>query len=496
MSYTINRFNGAQVSVVADGTVDSTLDIKIIGKNYAGYGEIQNENLVFMLENFANTTQPPKPISGQIWYDSGNRKLKFYDGTKFRTAGGAEVGDTQPTSPSLGDFWFNTASKQLYAYNGATYTLVGPQAVQGAQTTEMVSRSVTDSGGGTHAIIEAQVNGATIYIISQDAVFQLDNTINAIQGFTRIHPGITMAYTQLGATDADASWGVSTGQYQFFGTASNSDKLGGVKADNFVRSDITPAFSTQANFADVGYTVGLPTKKLYVLVDGNGVPTIQANYDTLVFQTKTGGTNTPLKLVGPDILPGSNNATDIGSAGVKFKTIYAAVFNGTATQADTITVAGVARSASTAMSANTVAIRDGNQDLYARYFQGTATSAQYADLAEKYLADKDYEVGTVVAVGGEKEVTGCTFGDRALGVVSANPAFMMNKDLKGGTYIALKGRVPVRVQGPVKKGDELCPGFGGVAMVDTSTELEGKTFAIALESSDDAGTKLIEAVVL
>jgi len=495
MSYTINRFNGAQVAVVADGTVDSTLDIKIIGKNYAGYGEIQNENLVFMLENFANTTQPPKPISGQVWYDSGNKKLKFYDGVKFRTAGGAEVGSTdqRPTTPSLGDFWFNTDTKQLFAYNGASYTLVGPQAVQGAQTTEMVSRSVTDAGGLTHPIIEAQINGATIYIISQDATFQLDNTINAITGFTKIHPGITMAYTQL---EGDTTLGVSQGAFRFFGSATNAEKLGGIDATSFVRSDVTPSFTTQANFADVGYTVGLPTKKLYVFVDGNGVPTIQANYDTLLFQTKTGGTNTPLKLVGPDILPGTNNATDIGSAGVKFKTMYAAVFNGVATQADTVTVAGIARSASTAMSANTVAIRDANQDLYARYFQGTATSAQYADLAEKYLADDEYEVGTVVSVGGEKEVTATTYGDRALGVVSANPAFMMNKDLVGGTYIALKGRVPVKVQGPVNKGDELCPGDGGVAIVDTSAESEGKTFAIALESSDDAGTKLIEAVVL
>ena len=490
MSYTINRFNGAQVSVVADGTVDSTLDIKIIGKNYAGYGEIQNENMVFMLENFANATQPPKPISGQVWYDSGNRKLKFYDGTKFRTAGGAEVGTEQPSSPALGDFWFNTATKQLYAYNGATYTLVGPQGVAGAQTTEMVSRSVTDSGGGTHPIIEAQINGATIYTISQDATFQLDNTINALQGFTKIHPGITLAYTQLEGAN---TLGVSTGQYRFFGTASNAEKLGGFDASNFVQAG-SAGFTTQVEFADVGYTVGSPTKKLYVFVDGNGVPTVQANYDTLLFQTKTGATNTPLKLVGPDILPGANNTTDIGSAGVKFKTIFAAVFNGTATQADTVTVAGVARSASTAMSANTIAIRDGNQDLYARYFQGTATSAQYADLAEKYLTDVEYKVGTVVSIGGEKEVTACAVGDRAIGIVSENPAYMMNSELEGGTYIALKGRVPCKVIGQVKKGQKLVAGTNGTAQAAYSNSSD--VFAIALESSDEVGEKLIEALVL
>ena len=63
MPYTINKYNGAQITVVADGTIDSTLDVKLIGKNYAGYGEVQNENLVFMLENFANNNPPPRPLS-------------------------------------------------------------------------------------------------------------------------------------------------------------------------------------------------------------------------------------------------------------------------------------------------------------------------------------------------------------------------------------------------------------------------------------------------
>jgi len=118
MAYTINKYDGSQVTVVADGTIDNTLDIKLIGKNYAGYGEVQNENLVFLLENFANTTQPSKPVRGQIWFDSGTRKLKFYDGTKFRTTGGAEISATAPTGLTTGDFWYDTTNDQLYAWNG------------------------------------------------------------------------------------------------------------------------------------------------------------------------------------------------------------------------------------------------------------------------------------------------------------------------------------------------------------------------------------------
>ena len=78
MPYNINKFNGNLAAVVEDGTVDNTFDIKLIGKNYAGYGEVQNENYLFLLENFANSSEPPKKITGQVWFDSANKKLKFY----------------------------------------------------------------------------------------------------------------------------------------------------------------------------------------------------------------------------------------------------------------------------------------------------------------------------------------------------------------------------------------------------------------------------------
>jgi hypothetical protein len=183
MPYTINRYNGQVVSTVADGTVDTTTDVKLIGKNYAGYGEIQNENFLFLLESFSNANPPPKPLSGQVWFDSANSKLKFYDGSKFRTTGGAEIGATQPTGLTVGDFWFDTANKQLYAWNGTDFTLVGPQGVAGSGTTQMRSRSVRDSLGSTHAIIEGIANGNTIFTLSSDAEFTLDPATSSITGF-------------------------------------------------------------------------------------------------------------------------------------------------------------------------------------------------------------------------------------------------------------------------------------------------------------------------
>lgn len=90
-------------------------------------------------------------------------------------------------------------------------------------------------------------------------------------------------------------------------------------------------------------------------------------------------------------------------------------------------------------------------------FQGTATTARYADLAEKYASDADYEPGTVVVLGGSAEVTQSTVAlDSAVaGVVSTDPAHLMNADLKDSVAVALRGRVPVKVVGQVRKGDIL-----------------------------------------
>lgn len=131
-------------------------------------------------------------------------------------------------------------------------------------------------------------------------------------------------------------------------------------------------------------------------------------------------------------------------------------------------------------------------NIHAVNFTGTATAAQYADLAELYLADKEYPIGTVMRVGGEKEVTRSVSGCRAIGVVSEFPAYLMNKDLEGGTAIALKGRVPVQVVGPIAKGDQLIPTSDGLAIAG-----EGATvFAVALEDKSGADIGKVEAVVL
>jgi hypothetical protein len=151
------------------------------------------------------------------------------------------------------------------------------------------------------------------------------------------------------------------------------------------------------------------------------------------------------------------------------------------------------RTARLSATAYSIAARDSGGNIAAVLFQGTATSARYADLAEKYLADSEYDVGTVMVIGGTAEVTASTYGELAIGVISANPAYMMNSELQGGVYVALKGRVPIKVKGAVRKGDRLVAGDQGCAQV-AQDRLD--VFAVAMESSDNTDVKLIESVVL
>ena len=498
MSYTITRTNGAQVAVVADGTIDATLDLKLIGKNYAGYGGVQNENFVFLLENFASNNPPPRAISGQIWFDSSASKLKFYDGVKFRTTGGAEISSTAPTGLTVGDFWFDTTNKQLYAWDGANFTLIGPQGVAGSQTvTQMRSVSLLDTSGNPHAVIQAINDDVTIFTISTED-FTL-NAVNPIDGFANIHQGVTLCYTN---DDGVNNLGQTQTGHRFWGTATDSERLGGLSASSFIQTT-NATFSNPVQFSHAGFTVGNPQALLRIFNDSETTPTIQNQQGKeIVFKTTVSGTPTTsnIKFSGRtdttyvDILPSITLLSNIGSLDFKFNNVHADKFKGTADKADLLSVNGNYRSASTDSSINTIAARDNNGYINAVVFQGVATSANYADLAEKYLADAEYEVGTVLMVGGEKEVTLAQVGFRALGAVSANPAYMMNSELEGGTYVALKGRVPVKVTGSVIKGQRLVAGAAGTAQAAMGNTAD--VFAIALETNNDASVKLVECVIL
>ncbi len=492
MAYQIDRYNNTLLTTVEDGTVDQTTDLKFIGKNYAGYGEIQNENFLFLLENFSGANQPARPISGQVWFDSANSKLKFYDGAQWRTTGGAEIGADDPAGLTEGDFWWDNANDQLYVYNGTAFVLIGPQNA-GEGVTQMQSREVLDSGGATRSVIAATVNDNVVSIISFDYfVLNASETSLSDAGYSTIYNGITLPnYTTASYTP------FTTPRQSFAGTALDSDRLQGLTANQFIQTS-NPTFTSSVSFPDQGIQIG-DSQDLRLFVE-NGTEAVISNITGLNSKIKfkatdSSGVETHIAtLTSTGLNPSINNNYDLGSASLTWNDIYASSFIGVATKAASLNDgSGNYRTASVGTANNTVAVRDATGNIAANLFQGTATQARYADLAEKYTTSGELQAGTVVCVceHEDHEVEETSKGRIAIGVVSTDPAFMMNSEADG-QYIGLKGRLPVRVVGTVKKGQSVYVDDNGCA----STLMNGGSLVgIALESSDEAEEKLIECVL-
>lgn len=592
MSYFVNYTDKDNKSplTVFDNTSSTDTSLTFPGRNVTGYGQIIAENFLHLLENFANTSPPPKPVSGQIWYDSTatQRKLKFYDGTRWKIASGAAAQTTAPSGLSVGEFWFDTSTKQVSIWDGTEFVLVGPESTPDLTSTSVIPAIVKDNQNPpvNHSILKINVQDETMAVISSTE-FILNSTSNPISGFTRIKKGFTLINTP--------DSGVTTTNHFYWGTASSARGLVGPN-NSFLDYTNFLLQSQAGRFGDDGIRIG-DSQDIRIWVEDGDVPVFEnQNFNdsnnSLIFRLRTeasGVGNDPLVLQRTAAYPGDDNFYDLGLSTARWKNVYGITFRGnlignvtgnivgnhtgnlyqnnstlrfdaetgtfygifgssslpgtfvgifngnlngtasnsttlngvsadvnptpntialrdnsanlfanrfigTASRADTLLVGSDYRSASTSQTGNTIAVRDVNADITARFFVGTATSAQYADLAEKYLADKEYPVGTVMSIGGEKEVTASTWGDRAIGVVSGQPAFMMNSELEGGTYVALKGRVPVRVIGAVRKGQRLIATNNGCAVAGVPHS--GDVFAIAMENSTDIGEKTIECVVL
>jgi hypothetical protein len=198
MAYIINRFDGTQLTIVDDGVLDNSTPLSLVGRNYTGYGEAQNENFIFLLENFANASPPTRPLTGQAWYDKNARALKVYNGTAWLSIGNATVNETEP-GHSNGGLWLKTTTQQLYISDGTVWRLVGPEAAEGFAVTKMTSKTVKASTGLFFPIIVTELNGVTTSIQS-DQEFTLDNTANEILGFSTIYPGLNYPTTKYAVT--------------------------------------------------------------------------------------------------------------------------------------------------------------------------------------------------------------------------------------------------------------------------------------------------------
>lgn len=171
MTYIINKTDGSVLTELGDSTIDQiSTDLTLIGKNTSNYGEVFNENLVKLLENFASTSQPTYPITGQIWFDKSDNRLKVYTGTEFRTSGGPIVSSDSNTPLTLiqGDLWINNLTNQLWFYDGTETILAGPlytdqQGISGHEVVNLI-----DVAGNLKTVVKMWVSQQLLGIFSKE----------------------------------------------------------------------------------------------------------------------------------------------------------------------------------------------------------------------------------------------------------------------------------------------------------------------------------------
>jgi hypothetical protein len=194
MSYIINRFNGTQLVVLDDGTIDTSTSVGLVGRNYVGYGETQNENFVFLLENFANTAPPSRPITGQIWFNTTDDTAYAYDSTQWNPIGSATVSVTEPPNTNAGALWLKTPINQLFIYTGTEWRLIGPESVEGFLSTKARSATINDVNGTARPVIFLETNGVPLAICTSVA-FTI-NSSNSVAGFeNNLQVGINLSST-------------------------------------------------------------------------------------------------------------------------------------------------------------------------------------------------------------------------------------------------------------------------------------------------------------
>jgi hypothetical protein len=155
----------------------------------------------------------------------------------------------------------------------------------------------------------------------------------------------------------------------------------------------------------------------------------------------------------------------------------------------------ITSNATSANTGNTIVFRDGSGNFSAGLITGTSTAARYADLAEMYAADAEIEPGTVVHFAGDGKVAACDVANcRAVaGIISTDPAHLMNSDQEG-VALALAGRVPCKVTGPVAAGDLMVSAGNGMAMANNEAAM-GTVIGKAIEANE-GGEGVIEVLAL
>lgn len=592
MAYTITLTDGTVFATIADGTINTSSSMTLIGKNYAGYGDYLDENFIHLLESGSNTSAPAAPLTGQLWWDKTNSLLKVYNGTIFKTISAATSSASAPSSNVTGDLWYDTVNQQLKVWSGAAFIVVGPAYSSSQGTSGAIPETITDSVGATKYITSIYVNNNRVAIAFDGAQFVPQASLLAT--FPIIYPGITLTTTNspiFAGTANNASFLNSLTSSQFMRSDTNTSTTGVLRVlnnsgmfvgatnaismtqstnDGLIRSSISGAnlvlqanvggtvFNVAtaqgasgnfavANAATVGTTLSvtgnvtggnLLTGGLISatgnITGGNVIGTALVRGATLSATGNVAANNastTNAISAGTTISAGGNISTAsffLGDGGL-LSNVSAAVSvtqiqNGTSQVQigasggnANVSIGGTSNvvvfTSSTSFFASNISVPAieksgtnavGNIGSSSNYFNrvfATATTALYADVAERFEADEILAPGTVVELGGIKEITRARedLTERVFGVISTRPAYTMN----GGAgnddthpAVAMTGRVPVQVVGVVRKGDRLVSagnGYARSAMPGEATAFNVIGRALVDKLDPKSGT--IEAIV-
>ena len=580
MAYIINRFSGQQLVVLEDGTLDTSTSLGLLGRNYTGYGETQNENFLFLLENFANDNPPSRPITGQTWYNTDVGALNVYNGTAWAPVGSAVISDTEPEGFD-GGIWYKDITDQLFVYDSGLWKLIGPEAIEGFGMTKVLAEKIMDSNGTEHAALKVVVDGTVLAVCVDDA-FTIDDA-NAIPGFSilqagtnistarpvigslvgnaesasKLNPGRTIngvyfdGQTDIAITSNTTNtltrgtyltganfngsiattWSVDASPSNVIGKIVARDSAGDFSAGTItanllgnVSGNVTTASGTSTfNIVSANEFIGatlsgnaftatkLQTARTIntVLFDGSANITVPADGNTLTgtqlavnivdSHLTNVGTLSSLDVAGATGITLGGPSTSVAplriyldastiptlysrNSGIRFTILDPTQPSSTA--AISLVNAATALALGGPNAPAMIPVNTATTDLgistakwnnvHANFFVGTATAAQYADLAEKYVADQEYEPGTVLEFGGEFEVTLAEDGsNRLAGIVSTAPAYLMNSECVGTCVVALalQGRAPCKVRGKISKGDMLMSAGDGYARKAISPQI-------------------------
>ena len=467
MSYTITLTNGSTFATIPDGTINTNSSMTLVGKNYAGYGQFINDDIIRLLQNGANTTAPGAPLQGQLWYDQTTGTMKVYTGSTFKIISGATASSTAPALSNVaGDLWYDTVNAQLNVYSGAAWILVGPAYSGNTGVSGAIVTTITDTNAVSHVAVEMYVADAVVGIFSKDAAYT-PATPPAGGGWTgakTVQPGLTISGPISGVTPL------------FQGTANNANFLGGIASSGFLATSNNQTMSgTLGILNNTGLSVGV-NSDFRASVTGSDVFLRNQTADgNLVIQINDGGVTTTMVT-----MYGANNMTTIrGSTTVNTAGGADAILNGAGNGVGNI----------------------GSQSSYFNKVFAQATTALYADVAERFAADEIYQPGTVVELGGSAEITRVLMdaSDKVFGVISTRPAFTMNGgagDDDTHPPVAMTGRVPVMVTGVVNRGDRLISAGDGMARAALAGEATAfNVIGRALSEKPTTGTGTVEAIV-